>query len=94
MVCGPALEFNLMSVLKADLAVDHVRSGVISSFAIANPTLRACIMPELNFGLSGYQFHKIGLLGWPAHGAKREPSIYGFRSESTKQGVHPFRHVL
>jgi hypothetical protein len=84
----PAFEFNLLAILQADLAIDHVRGGVISSFAITNPALRAGVMPELNLGLFSDQFHKLNLLGWAAHGAKREPSIYGIRLESAKQDVH------
>jgi len=68
MVCGPALEFHLLAVLEADLAINHVRGGVVSRFAVTNPALRACIVPKLNFGLFGDEFH--GFILSCVHGAK------------------------
>ncbi len=87
MVCRPALQFNLLSILKADLAIDHVRGGVISGVAVTKPALRAGVVPKLNFRLFGKHFHRPRLQGWPANDAEREPSIYGIGLESAKQDV-------
>jgi hypothetical protein len=72
MVCWPALEFSLIAILKADLAVGHMRRRIISGVSISHPALRASIMPKRNFGLFGYDFHQMDPLGWAAHGPNGE----------------------
>jgi hypothetical protein len=93
MVCGPTLEDHLLALLKANLAIDHVCGGVVSSVAITDPALRACIVPKLNFSLFGDQFHRLYLLGCPAIGTELERSLYGIPSESAKQDLDSSGHV-
>lgn len=88
MVDVPALELDLLAVLKANFTINHVLLRMIACLRIAYAAFRAGIVPKLNIRLLGDGSHfKISRLcpRKPPH-SNHDP--YRACAESTKQNLH------
>ena len=86
MVCRPSLEPDVLALLETNFAVNHMRSCVISAFAVIDTAVGAYIVPQLDFGLLRGHFHQSDFLVGSAAVLGSEWKYSGL-TESAKQYI-------